>query len=176
MTDVTEEGLPVQEVGTSAAKEVPPTAQKDVAPTVEQDVAGSALVSGEMRVGFSYAAEQDRSIRVRLRSAYCKSPFIDPTRANETKREGDKGKYEAFKRKQKPTRFVVVNIAFQMVSFIMNKIVTIWCVYVYFRRNVGTEESVDQSFFFELEKPDNWLSTDVSKHYVHYVFIFVYLW
>ncbi|KAK0601048.1 hypothetical protein LWI29_020875 [Acer saccharum] len=30
------------------------------------------------------------------------------------------------------------------------------------RANVGTEESVDQSFFLELEDPNNWLSTDTK--------------
>ncbi|KAK3198578.1 hypothetical protein Dsin_021993 [Dipteronia sinensis] len=44
----------------------------------------------------------------------------------------DKGKYEAFKRKLKPAR-----------------------------RNVGTEESADKSFFLELEDPKKWLSTDL---------------
>ncbi|TXG72978.1 hypothetical protein EZV62_001557 [Acer yangbiense] len=144
-----------REVGISAAKEVAPTAAKDMALTVEKKVAGSVLVSGDIRVGYNYAAEEDRSIRVRLRSAYCKSPFFDPTRASETKHQGDKRKYEALKRKQKPDRYVVVNIAFQMLSFIMNKILTIWYVYIHFRQNVGTEESIDQSFFLELEDPSN---------------------
>ena len=57
----------------------------------------------------------------------------------------------------------------------MIKIETIWCVYVDFRRNVGTEEAVEQSFFFELEEPKNWLSTDVSIHFVHSIFFFPYL-
>ncbi|KAK0582693.1 hypothetical protein LWI29_028613 [Acer saccharum] len=131
LTEVTDQSLHVKEVGTTVAMEVPPTTPKDVAPTVEKEVAGSVLVSGDM--SYNYAVEQDRLIRVRLRSTYCKSPFLDPTRASETKREGQKQKYEAFKKKTKPVR-----------------------------RNVGTEEAVEQSFFLELEEPKNWLSTDVS--------------
>ena len=130
MTEVTDQSLLVKEVGTTVAMEVPPTtpkdvaptvekevaptpptATKDVAPTVEKEVAGSVLVSGDM--SYNYAQEQDRSIRVRLRSAYCKSPFLDPTRASETKREGQKQKYEAFKKKTKPVRCVVVIIYFR---------------------------------------------------------------
>ncbi|KAK0591330.1 hypothetical protein LWI29_000088 [Acer saccharum] len=112
LTEVTNQSLHVKDVGTSMANELPPTVTKDVAPTVEKEVAGSVLVSGDIRVSYNYAAEQDRSIRVRLRSAYCKSPFLDSTRASETKREGQKHKYEAFKRKTKPVRYAVVNIAF----------------------------------------------------------------
>ncbi|KAK0579429.1 hypothetical protein LWI29_026280 [Acer saccharum] len=59
LTDVTDQSLHVKEVGTSAAKELPPTAMKDVAPTVEKEVAGSVLVSGDMRVSYNYAAEED---------------------------------------------------------------------------------------------------------------------
>ena len=40
---------------------------------------------------------------------------------------------------------------------------------------MGTEESIDQSFFLELEDPKNWLSTDVSINLVDSNFIFVYL-
>ncbi|TXG48291.1 hypothetical protein EZV62_027585 [Acer yangbiense] len=51
---------------------------------------------------------------------------------------GDMGrKYEAFKRKTKPVR-----------------------------QNMGTEESVDQSFFLELEEPNNWFSTDHIDAYM----------
>ncbi|KAK4859891.1 hypothetical protein QYF36_013652 [Acer negundo] len=95
-------------------EEVGISISKDVDPTVEKEVVGSSLVSRDMRVGYNYVAEEDRSIQVRLRSGYCNSPFLDPTRAYEKKRQADKGKYEAFKRKQKPAR-----------------------------RNVGTEEYVD---------------------------------
>ncbi|TXG60736.1 hypothetical protein EZV62_012099 [Acer yangbiense] len=102
LIEVIDQSLHVKEVGTSMEKELAPTAMKDMAPTVEKEVAGSVL-----------------------------SPFLDPTRASETKREGQKQKYEAFKRKKK----LVI-------------------------RNVGTEEFVDQSFFLELEQPKNWLSTD----------------
>ncbi|TXG56764.1 hypothetical protein EZV62_018077 [Acer yangbiense] len=145
LTEVIDQSLHVKEVGTSVEKELASTAMKDVAstvekevaPTVEKEVAGSVLVSGDMRVSYNYAAEEDRSIRVRLRSAYCKSPFLDPTRASEMKREGQKQKYEAFKRKTKLVR-----------------------------RNVGTEESVDQSFFLELEQPKNWLFTDHIDAYM----------
>ena len=45
---------------------MPHIAAKDVAPTVKKEVAGSVLVSGDMRVGYNYTAEEDRSIRVRL--------------------------------------------------------------------------------------------------------------
>ncbi|KAI9201733.1 hypothetical protein LWI28_028275 [Acer negundo] len=120
----------VQEIqpthGQSNKEEVGISISKDVDPTVEKEVVGSSLVIRDMRVGYNYVAEKDQSIRVRLRSGYCNSPFLDPTRAYETKRQADKGKYEAFKRKQKPAR-----------------------------RNVGTEEYVDQSFFLELEDPKN---------------------
>ncbi|KAK0572397.1 hypothetical protein LWI29_031051 [Acer saccharum] len=137
LTDVTDQSLHVKEMGTSVVKELPPTATKDVAPTIEMKVDGSVLVSRDMRVSYNYVAKEDRSIRVRLQSAYCKSSFLDPTRATETKREGEKHKYEAFKRKTKPVR-----------------------------RNVGTEESVDQSFFLELEDSNNWLSTDHIDEYM----------
>ncbi|KAK0601324.1 hypothetical protein LWI29_023204 [Acer saccharum] len=168
LTEVTDQSLHVKEVGTTVAMEVPPTTPKDVAPTVEKDVAptvekevaptvekevaptpptatkdvaptvekevaGSVLVSGDM--SYNYAVEQDRLIRVRLRSAYCKSPFLDPTRASETKREGQKQKYEAFKKKTKSVR-----------------------------RNVGTEEAVEQSFFFELEEPETNYSTHIDAY------------
>ncbi|KAK4846296.1 hypothetical protein QYF36_015525 [Acer negundo] len=53
------------------------------------------------------------------------------------KRQGDKGKYEAFKRKHKLAR-----------------------------RNVGTEESVDKLFFLELEDLKSWLSTDHIDAYI----------
>ncbi|KAK2655409.1 hypothetical protein Ddye_008461 [Dipteronia dyeriana] len=61
------------------------------------------------------------------------SPFIDPTRAFAKKLQQDKSKYDQFKRKAKPAR-----------------------------RNVGTEKSIDKSFFMELEDPTKWLSTDTK--------------
>ena len=112
MTDVTDERLHVEEVGISATKDVAPTGEKDVGPTAEKEVAGSVLASGDTMFGYDYATEEERSIRFRMRSTYCKSPFIDPTRASEAKRESDKRKYEAFKKKHKVARYVVVNIGF----------------------------------------------------------------
>ena len=128
MTDVTDQRLHVEEVGISGAKDVAPTAEKDLAATAEKDVAptavkevagsaekevaGSVLASGDTMFGYDYATEEERSIRFRMRSTYCKSPFIDPTRASEAKRESDKRKYEAFKKKQKLARYVIVNIGF----------------------------------------------------------------
>ena len=38
---------------------------------------------------------------------------------------------------------------------------------------MGTEESVDKSFFLELEDPETWLSTDVSTHFVLLFVIFI---
>ncbi|KAK2644973.1 hypothetical protein Ddye_020168 [Dipteronia dyeriana] len=104
-----------------------------VDPATEKVVGSSGLVSGDIRMGYNYAEEEDRSIRVRLRSAYCMSPFIDPTRASVNKLQQDKSKYDQFKKKAKAAR-----------------------------RNVGTEESIDKSFFMELEDPTKWLSTDTK--------------
>ncbi|KAK2643815.1 hypothetical protein Ddye_019010 [Dipteronia dyeriana] len=68
------------------------------------------------------------------------SPFIDPTRASAKKLQQDKSKYDQFKKKAKATR-----------------------------RNVGTEEFVDKSFFMELEDPTKWLSTDHVDAYMSYL-------
>ncbi|KAK2638395.1 hypothetical protein Ddye_026190 [Dipteronia dyeriana] len=61
------------------------------------------------------------------------SPFIDPTRASVKKLQQDMSKYDQFKRKAKLAR-----------------------------RNVRIDESVDKSFFMELEDPTKWLSTDTK--------------
>ncbi|KAK0580008.1 hypothetical protein LWI29_034962 [Acer saccharum] len=137
LTDVTDQSLYVKEVGTSVAKELPPTTTKDVAPIVEKEVAGSVLVSGDMRVIYNYAAEEDRLIRVKLQTAYCKSPFLDPTRASETNVKDRRANMRHSRGKQ-------------------NRL----------GENVGTEESVDQSFFLELEKLNNWSSTDHIDAYM----------
>ncbi|KAK3221290.1 hypothetical protein Dsin_008315 [Dipteronia sinensis] len=96
----------VRDLSLHVTKDVDATvsAEKVVTPAAEKVACGSVIVSGDLRGDYNYAAEEDRSIRVRLRSAYCISPFIDPTQASATKREQDKGKYEAFKRKLKPAR------------------------------------------------------------------------
>ncbi|KAK0608471.1 hypothetical protein LWI29_031208 [Acer saccharum] len=56
----------VQEIqptrGQSNKEEVGISVAKDVAPIVEKEVAGSVLVSGDKRVGYNYAAKEDRSI------------------------------------------------------------------------------------------------------------------
>ncbi|KAK3224380.1 hypothetical protein Dsin_011405 [Dipteronia sinensis] len=78
--------------------------EQEVAPSAEKEVAGSRIMCGDVRVDYNYVVEEDRLIRVRLRSAYCISPFIDPTQASTAKHEQDKAKYEAFKRKLKPAR------------------------------------------------------------------------
>ncbi|TXG62584.1 hypothetical protein EZV62_009578 [Acer yangbiense] len=114
--------------------------------SIEQEVSPSSrqkerdeegLVGGDLTVSYNYALEEDRSLRLRLRSYYCSSPFFDPTRASATKRAQEKRKYEEFKKKKTPLR-----------------------------RNVGTEESVDKSFFVELEDPKTWLSTDHIDAYM----------
>ncbi|TXG52690.1 hypothetical protein EZV62_021859 [Acer yangbiense] len=110
--------------------------EQEVGPSVQKEVGDEGLVSGDLIVNYNYALEEDRSLRVRLRSYYC-SPFIDPTRASVTKRAQDKRKYEDFKKRKTPTQ-----------------------------RNVGTEESVDKSFFMELEDPKTWLSTDHVNAYM----------
>ncbi|KAK2649182.1 hypothetical protein Ddye_016671 [Dipteronia dyeriana] len=77
-----------------------PTLDREEVHTIvrDQEVVGSAgLVSGDIRMGYNYAKEEDRSIRVRLRSAYCMSPFIDLTRASAKKLQQDKSKYDQFK-------------------------------------------------------------------------------
>ncbi|KAK2633880.1 hypothetical protein Ddye_028672 [Dipteronia dyeriana] len=114
--------------------------QEVVDPVTEKVVGSAALVSGDIRMGYNYAEEEDQSIRVRLRSAYCMSPFIDPTRASVKKLQQDKSKYDQFKKKAKAAR-----------------------------RNVGTEESVDKSFFMELEDPTKWLSTNHVDAYMSYL-------
>ncbi|KAK2653044.1 hypothetical protein Ddye_012900 [Dipteronia dyeriana] len=43
--------------------------QEVVDPSTEKMVGSSVLVSGDIRMGYNYAAEEDQSIRVRLRSA-----------------------------------------------------------------------------------------------------------
>ncbi|KAK2663514.1 hypothetical protein Ddye_002088 [Dipteronia dyeriana] len=111
----------------SNEKEMVPSGEKDV--LGEKEMGGAVLSNRDLRTDYNYASEEDRSIRVRLRSAYCKSPFIDPTWASATKCAKDKRKYKAFKKKNKTVR-----------------------------QNVGTEESVDHSFFLELEDPKQWLS------------------
>jgi len=66
------------------------------------------LVSIDLIVNYDYGLEEDRSLRVRLRSCYCSSPFIDPTRATATKRAQAKRRYEDFKKKKNPARYVLV--------------------------------------------------------------------
>ncbi|KAK2662226.1 hypothetical protein Ddye_000800 [Dipteronia dyeriana] len=126
----------VQEIQSSRGE----SNQEVVDPTTENVVGSSGLVSGDLRMGYNYSAEEDRSIRVRLRFTYCMSPFIDPTRTSEKKLQQDNSKYDQFKRKAKPAR-----------------------------RNVGTKESVDKSFFMELEDPTKWFSTDHVDAYMSYL-------
>ncbi|KAK2658172.1 hypothetical protein Ddye_004705 [Dipteronia dyeriana] len=92
--------------------------QEVVDPSTEKVVGSSVLVSGDIRMGYNYVAEEDRSIRVRLRFAYCMSPFIDSTRASAKKLQQDKSKYDQFKRKAKPARYVIVNLSSVQLTFI----------------------------------------------------------
>ncbi|KAI9161690.1 hypothetical protein LWI28_019790 [Acer negundo] len=111
--------------------------EQEMGPSCQKEVDDEGLVSGDLRVNYNYGLKEDLLLIVRLRSVYCSSPFIDPTRASATKRAQDKRKYEEFKKKKNP----------------------IW-------RNVGTEESVDKSFFMELEDPKTWLSIDHIDAYM----------
>ncbi|KAK2661752.1 hypothetical protein Ddye_000326 [Dipteronia dyeriana] len=45
--------------------------QEVVNPATEKVVGSSGLVNGDIRMGYNYAEEEDRSIRVRLRFVYC---------------------------------------------------------------------------------------------------------
>ena len=72
--------------------------EQEVSPSGRQkEVDEEGLVSGDLTVNYNYALEEDRSLRLRLRSYYCSSPFFDPTRASATKRAQEKRKYEDFK-------------------------------------------------------------------------------
>ncbi|KAI9160554.1 hypothetical protein LWI28_009322 [Acer negundo] len=113
------------------------TTEHEVGLSGQKEVDDEGLVSGDLRVNYNYGLEEDRLLRVRLRSVYCSSPFIDQTRASATKRAQDNRKYEEFKKKKNPIR-----------------------------QNVGTEESVDKYFFMELEDPKTWLSTDHIDAYM----------
>ncbi|KAK4834330.1 hypothetical protein QYF36_020886 [Acer negundo] len=111
--------------------------EQEVGPSGQKEVDDEGLVSGDLRVNYNYGLEEDRLLRIRLRLVYCSFPFIDLTRASATKRAQDKHKYEEFKKKK-------------------NSIM----------RNMGTEESVNKSFFMELEDPKTWLSTDHIDAYM----------
>ncbi|KAI9157534.1 hypothetical protein LWI28_024037 [Acer negundo] len=60
--------------------------EQEVGPLGQKEVDDEGLVSGDLRVNYNYGLEEDRLLLVRLRSIYCSSPFIDPTRASATKR------------------------------------------------------------------------------------------
>ncbi|KAK0608148.1 hypothetical protein LWI29_026205 [Acer saccharum] len=79
LTNVRDQSLHVEQ-------EVGPSGEKAVAPSCEKEVYEEGLLSGDVRIDYNYALEEDRSLRVRLRSFYCSSPFIDPTRASAMKR------------------------------------------------------------------------------------------
>ena len=83
--------------------------QQQVGPSGQKEVNEEGLVSGDLIVNYNFGLEEDRSLRVRLRSSYLSSPFIDPTRASATKRVQEKRKYEDFKKKKSPARYVMVS-------------------------------------------------------------------
>ncbi|TXG62180.1 hypothetical protein EZV62_013543 [Acer yangbiense] len=137
-TDVRDPSSHIEQAVDAQAVDANVSIEQEVSPSgrqKERDEEG--LVGGDLTVSYNYALEEDRSLRLRLRSYYCFSPFFDPTRASATKRAQEKRKYEEFKKKKTPLR-----------------------------RNVGMEESVDKSFFVELEDQKTWLSTDHIDAYM----------
>ncbi|TXG48668.1 hypothetical protein EZV62_024543 [Acer yangbiense] len=137
-TDVRDPSSHIEQAVDAQAVDANVSIEQEVSPSGRQkDRDEEGLVSGDLTVSYNYALEEDRSLHLRLRSYYCSSPFFDPTRASATKRAQEKRKYEEFKKKKTPLR-----------------------------RNVGTEESVDKSFFVELEDPKTWLSTDHIDAYM----------
>ena len=100
--------------------------QQEVGASGQKELDEERLVSGDLMGNYNYALEEDRSLRVRLRSVYCSDPYIDPTRASATKRAQDRRKYEDFKKKKTPARYVLIlNISIQMLCFLMKKQITI---------------------------------------------------
>ncbi|KAK0603167.1 hypothetical protein LWI29_002107 [Acer saccharum] len=87
LTDVRDQSLHVeQEVAPSGKKAVDAnvSTEQEVAPSHKKEVDEEGLLSGDLMVDYNYVLKEDQSLRVRLRSFYCFSPFIDPTRASAT--------------------------------------------------------------------------------------------
>ncbi|KAK0600104.1 hypothetical protein LWI29_011636 [Acer saccharum] len=107
-TDVRDPSSHIEQAVDAQAVDANVSIEQEVSPSGRQkEVDEEGLVSGDLTVSYNYALEEDRSLRLRLRSYYCSSPFFDPTWASATKRAQEKRKYEEFKKKKSPLRYVL---------------------------------------------------------------------